>query len=448
LSRVAVVGGGLAGIAAALRCADRGAAVTLFERRQWLGGATFSFERNGVVLDNGQHVFLRCCTAYLDLVDRLGVRDRVVLQPRLDVPVLAPGGRSGRLRRGTLPAPLQLGGSLLRYPHLGALDKARLGRVVLDLRRLDLDDPSLDGESFGVWLRERGQGDDAIEGLWGLITLPTVNLPVDEASLALAATVFRLGLIDAADAADIGYATVPLREVHGDAAALALSVAGADVRLGTSVQAIDTDGASVALTVDGETFPADAVVVAVPHEAAAGLLPAGTLPPGVEPARLGSSPIVNVHVAYDRRVTDYPFAAAVRSPVQWVFDRTDAAGLDRGQLLAVSLSAAREHVSRSVAELRAVFEPALAELLPGARAARVRWLTATREPHATFRGVPGSARHRPAARTLHPRVLLAGAWTATGWPATMESAVRSGAEAAEAALLVAPPVGPVERVAA
>jgi squalene-associated FAD-dependent desaturase len=443
VTRVAVVGGGLAGVAAALACADRGASVTLLERRGWLGGATFSIEREGVVLDNGQHVFLRCCTAYRGLLDRLGVADRVVLQERLDVPVLAPGGRAGRLRRAPLPAPLQLAPALARYPFLSPREKAALGRAVLGLRRLRLDDPALDRVAFGDWLRAHGQGARAAEALWGLITLPTVNLPPEEASLALAATVFRLGLLDEADAADVGYAAVPLRELHGDAAARALAAAGVEVRLGARVLSVEPGPDAVAVATGDGTVEAAAAVVAVPHDEVGPLLPEGALPPGVEPARLGHSAIVNLHVAYDRRVTDLPLAAVVRSPVQWVFDRTASSGLRDGQLLVVSLSGADAYLGRSLADLRALLEPALAEVFPAARRARVRWAHATREPHATFRGAPGSARHRAGARTRHPRVLLAGAWTATGWPATMEGAVRSGEAAAEAALAGA--AGGVER---
>src|SRR5262249_42208634 len=148
----------------------------------------------------------------------------------------------------------------------------------------------------------------------------------------------------------------------------------------------------------------------------------------------GSSPIVNLHVVYDRVVTGHAFAAGVRTPVQWVFDRTRSAGLDQGQCLAVSLSGADAYISRSVEELRAEFLPALAELFPAARDAEVLSFFVTREPRATFRGVPGSAAHRPGAATRIPGLYLAGAWSDTGWPATMEGAVRSGIAAAEAAL--------------
>jgi uncharacterized protein with NAD-binding domain and iron-sulfur cluster len=181
------------------------------------------------------------------------------------------------------------------------------------------------------------------------------------------------------------------------------------------------------------------VVVATDHEAAARLLPESS---GVDRAallRLGRSPIVNLHAVFDRPVLGFPFAAAVRSPLQWIFDRTRAAAaggaLARGeQALAVSLSAADEWVGRSREELARVFLPALGELLPAARSARVRSFFATCERAATFAQLPGTARLRPGARTAHPALLLAGAWTATGWPATMEGAVRSGRTAARAAL--------------
>ena len=167
--RVAIVGGGLAGITAALDCAAAGARVTLLEVRPQLGGAAYSFERDGLRLDNGQHVFLRCCTAYTALLDRLGSRALTTMQPRLDIPVLAPGGRVARLRRSGLPAPLHLGGALARYSHLTPADRARAVRAALALRRLDPEDPRLDQRTFGAWLSEHGQRPAAVEALWDLI---------------------------------------------------------------------------------------------------------------------------------------------------------------------------------------------------------------------------------------------------------------------------------------
>jgi hydroxysqualene dehydroxylase len=435
MTRVVVVGGGLAGISAALSSADDGARVTLLEARSRLGGATFSIERDGLWLDNGQHVFLRCCTAYRDFLERVGVGDDVTLQPRLDIPVITPGGKVARLRRNGLPAPLHLAWAIARFGPLSRRDRLRLGPAILALRRLRLDDPSLDETTFGAWLAEHGQRSAAIEALWDLITLPTVNLPSAEASLALAAKVFQTGLLERADASDVGYARVPLQRLHGDAAARALAAAGAETQLRAKVSSL---GGGTTVSWSGRTIEADAVILAVPHEEAVELLPAGALRAGVEPSRLGSSPIVNLHVLYDRRVTDLSFAAGVHSPVQWVFDRTASAGLapdySSGQLLAVSLSGADAYADRSVEELRDEFVPALAELFPVMRTATVISFYVTREPRATVRGLPGTAAHRPGSVTNVRGLYLAGAWTDTGWPATMEGAVRSGLAAAREAL--------------
>jgi squalene-associated FAD-dependent desaturase len=448
--RVAVVGGGLAGIAAALDCADAGATVALLEVRPRLGGAAYSFERDGLLLDNGQHVFLRCCTEYRALLDRLGATGRTVLQERLDIPVLAPGRRAGRLRRNGLPAPLHLAGSLARYPHMAPRERLGAVRAALALGRLDPDDPALDGVTFGDWLGEHGQGEAAVTALWDLIGIPTLNLPAAEASLAQAAFVFRTGLLRSRDAGDVGYARVPLARVHDEPARAALSRAGVDVRLGWRAERIETSGRAVqgVASADGELLEADAVVLAVPHERAARLLPPGALADNGALAGLGVSPIVNLHVHFDRRVTELPMAAAVRSPVQWFFDRTEASGAERGQLLAVSLSAAREQAAMGVAELEARYVPALAELLPGACGARVERFVVTREHAATFRAAPGARALRPGAATGVEGLALAGAWTDTGWPATMEGAVRSGRAAARVALAaIARARPPLEAVA-
>jgi squalene-associated FAD-dependent desaturase len=425
------VGGGLAGITAALDCAASGHRVTLLEERGWLGGATFSVEKDGLWLDNGQHVFMRCCTAYRGLLERIGAQGGVTLQGRLDVPVVAPGGRTGHLRRSALPAPLQLAGAIARYPFLSLADKLRLGPAVLGLLRLRLGDPVLDSETFGAWLARHGQRDGALAGLWDLITLPTVNLPSAEASLALGAFVFKVGLLQEGDAADIGWATVPLRQLHHDRAGEALAAAGVEVRLRAQAASIEAGADGVTIRAPTGAIEADAVVVAVPH-LDVGRLVGSHLPDRIEPAALGTAGIVNLHVGYDRTVMPFPFAAGIRSPVQFVFDRTASAGQRDGQLLAVSLSGADDLASSTVDELRATFVPALAELFPAARGANVTSFFVTREPAATFRGAPGSARHRPGPTTGHPRIFLAGAWTDTGWPATMEGAVRSGTAAARA----------------
>lgn len=429
-----VVGGGLAGLAAALELADAGCSVALVERRRRLGGLTWSFERGGLSFDNGQHVFLRCCDAYRGFLGRIGATGDVVLQDRLSVPVVRPGGRSATIARRALPAPLHLAGAMARYGHLSLADRVRLGPAIAALRRLDPDDPALDGETFGHWLARHHQRQRAVEALWDLITLPTVNLPAAEASLAMGVKVFRTGLLDTADGADIGWAAVPLGVLHGERAASALAAAGVELVTGARVTALDPDPDGWRLSIDGgAALVAGAVVLAVPPTVAADLAPAGALPPL---ARLGTSPIVDVQLVLDRRVTDLPLFAAVDSPVQYVFDRTATAGLDprRGQVLALSLSGADTLVGCRPADLVARFTAALGTLLPGMARARVVDAVVTKEQAATFRATPGSAALRPSPGVVAPGLAVAGAWCATGWPATMEGAVRAGRSAAAALL--------------
>jgi predicted NAD/FAD-dependent oxidoreductase len=509
--KIVVVGGGLAGITAAIALSEVGADVTLAEARPRLGGATTSFSRGGLMVDNGQHVFLRCCVAYRGLLARLGMTGAVSLQDRFDVTVLAPGGRA-RLRRTALPGPLHMGQALMGYGFLSRAQRLRVARAALAMAALNPAKPELDRQRLGDWLAAHGQDERTRRLLWDLFTVSALNTGGDDANLSLAATVVKTALLGARDAADIGVPSVPLGVLHGQAAGALLARLGAQVRLNAKVAAIEVlpggpgprfrvrlagrrggdgppvggtapdgnpldgaapdgnplDGATpddaawhgaeldgAALDDVGEVIDADGVVLAVPPAVAARLAPAGTVSPGTvspgtawEPAAAGgghgppgqpgpeqwrelaTSPIVNVHVIYDRRVTRLPFAAAVDSPVQWVFDRTGSSGLRSGQYLAVSLSAADGYVDVPASALRERFLPAMADLFPAARDARVTDFFVTRERRATLRQVPGCERLRPGAATALPGLVLAGAWTDTGWPDTMEGAVRSGLNAA------------------
>jgi squalene-associated FAD-dependent desaturase len=472
-SKIVVVGGGLAGITAAIALREAGADVTLTEARPRLGGATASFSRGGLMVDNGQHVFLRCCVAYRGLLARLGMTGAVALQDRFDVTVLAPGGR-GRLRRTALPGPLHMGKALAGYSFLSVAQRLRVARAALAMAALNPAREDLDQQRLGDWLAARGQDERTRRLLWDLFTVSALNVDGDDANLALAATVVKTALLGARDAADIGVPSIPLGELHGQAAGAALARLGAQVRLGAKAVAVEVlpggpggrlrvrfaarpggdaadgtvqDGGgpgpeSTAPGGPGPVIDADGVVLAVPPAVAARLAPAavagtagepdaaGTGPGPAQWRELATSPIVNVHVIYDRRVTRLPFAAAVDSPVQWVFDRTGPSGLPSGQYLAVSLSAADGYVNVPASALRERFLPAMAELFPAAHDARVTDFFVTRERRATLRQVPGCERLRPGAATALPGLVLAGAWTDTGWPDTMEGAVRSGLNAA------------------
>ncbi|MDQ6782190.1 MAG: hydroxysqualene dehydroxylase HpnE [Actinomycetota bacterium] len=458
---VVVVGGGLAGLSAALHCADGGARVTVVERRRRLGGLTWSFDHDGRSVDNGQHVFLRCCHAYLGFLERIGSADDVTLQDRLDItvirPATAPQSRSAhrdsgtgrrcqaRITRNNLPAPAHLAASLLAYRLLPLVDRARLARAVLPLRHLDLHDPTLDDQTFGAWLAAHGQSARAITALWDLITVATVNLPAAEASLAMGAKVFQTGLLTDAGSADIGWSKIPLGVLHGQRAAAALHRAGAEVAYGELVVRIEPagpapthrPGGGFAVRTDARTLDADAVVVALPHHAVGAVLPAGTVAYQDRLGELGTSPIVDVHLTYDRTVTDLPLMAGVGTPLQWLFDRTASSGLEPGsaQYLAVSLSAAEAAMGRHPDDLVAEAARELPLVLPAAAGARLISSLVTKERTATFRAVPGTARLRAPARTAIPGLWLAGAWTDTGWPATMEGACRSGRAAGRGALL-------------
>jgi squalene-associated FAD-dependent desaturase len=331
--------------------------------------------------------------------------------------------------------------ALGRYPFLSRTERASVARPALAMRFVDPADPAADTQRFGDWLARRGQSERTRRALWDLFSVSALNIAGDDASLALAAVVVKTGLLGKNNAADIGVPTLPLGELHGDAGATLLAKLGGQVALSTKVSAIEPvsgGGFRIALA-QGDPVTADAVVLAVPHEKAAPLIPAGALPEQTVAgwAGLGASPIVNVHVIYDRPVMDLPFVAAIDSPVQWVFDRTSISGISASnhgrpgqQYLAISLSAADQFADTPVAELQEQFLPALAELFPAARDARVTEFFVTRERRATFRQTPGSGALRPKTATARPGLVLAGAWTDTGWPDTMEGAVRSGLAAA------------------
>ncbi len=444
--RVIVIGGGLAGMSAAIRLADGGRQVTVFEARPRLGGATYSFPRGELTVDTGQHVLLRCYRDHLALLASMEAEDLVRFQPRLDIPVLDPaGGRTARLRRSAhLPAPLHLVGALAGYRALSPIERLRAASAAAALGRVDPDDPANDLIPFGDWLRRHGQGPRVVHRLWRLIVVAALNIEPEEASLALAARVVRSGLLEDADGGDIGLPTVPLASLHDGPGRAAFARRGIRLHAGERVRAIDGAGGGVVVRTDSGETEADAVVVAVPHAQAARLVPEGAAPDRSGWGALGDAPIVNLHVLYDRPVLRLPFAAVLDSPVQWIFDRTAASGAGRGQYLVSSISAADRWIAQPADRIREEQLRALALLLPAARSARVLDAFVTREPRATFRQVAGSARHRPGTRTRWPSVVLAGAWTATGWPDTMEGAVRSGFAAASE-LLAQSAVGGSER---
>lgn len=418
--RVVVVGGGLAGLAAALDLLDGGAHVTLLEARPTLGGAVQTLpEREGdppPPPDNGQHVALGCCTEYLRFLDRIGQR-AAVKRLRLSMPVVDERGRVALLGAGAVPA--------LRYGHLSIAERLTLGLVV---RRLSgLDPAAHDGETFGGLLRRLGSSQRAIDRFWDVFIRPALNLPSDEASAALGLFTVQTALLGGADASDLLLPLVPLGEMHGDAAGRVLEQAGAIVRGKVRVGSLEP---GAVLTADGERIEADGIVVAVPADECARLL-------GEPAPRLGVSPIVSVHLHFNRQLLRPPLAALLESPAHWVFDRGRLTGHPpaHGQYLTVVSSGVPDLVAIRGRELVDTIAGALTERLGPAE---LLWSRVSREPEATFAGRPGTAGLRPGPATALPGVVRAGTWTATGWPATMEGAIRSGRTAAAALLQGAP----------
>ena len=487
-SHVVVLGGGLAGIAAACHLLDAGHPVTLVEKRPFLGGRAFSFFHSfvgdegqeaptaeslqsgegddagvpegretsaaGFPVDNGQHVFLGCCDYYIDFLRKLGTLDRAHLQPTLRVRVASPArngqrNRTGLLTAAPLPAPFHLLPSFVAYPHLGVKDKLLALYALLKIRFSNRHRPELEDQTFLQWLKDNGQTDRAIENFWDLIILPTLNDHVGDVSASMGMMIYQDGVISSRTGANVGYALVGLSDLMGNAAEEYIAARGGRLMLGKRVTEILVSGSrgrsigGVRLA-SGETVQGDVYLSALPFHTLPSVL---TSELNQEPffagiGRLTASPIVNVHIWYDREVMEPsspPFTAFVDSPLQWVFDKRSilassgaggAAGFD-GQYICISVSGAWDYADKPKEQIRQVFTQAMAEAFPRARDARVQQLLIVKST-ATFRCTPGSARLRPPNVTPVENLFLAGDWTDTGWPSTMESAVRSGAAAARA----------------
>jgi squalene-associated FAD-dependent desaturase len=399
--KVAVVGGGLSGLAAALELVDAGHEVTLVEARPTLGGAVQTLpERDGdppPPPDNGQHIALGCFTEYLAFLDRIG-EGGAYHRRRLELPVVDEDASVAAISRSPF--------SILRYRHLPFRERIRVARTLIALGRAEGED----GESFGALLRRLGASELQIDRFWDVFVRPALNLRTDEASAAMGVFTVRTALLGKAGAADVILPARPLGAMHGEAAGQALERKGANVRTGHRVESLDE-------------LDADAFVVALPPAESARLL--GEPEPALEP-----SPIVSVHLLFDRPILRASLAALLGSPAHWVFDRGELTGQappDGGQYLTV--------VSSGVPDLLEIRGRGLVDLMAGELTGRLGhaelvWSRVSREPYATVALRPGTQRERRGTETDRPNIVRAGAWTETGWPATMEGAVRSGLAAA------------------
>ncbi|HXG42494.1 MAG TPA: hydroxysqualene dehydroxylase HpnE [Dehalococcoidia bacterium] len=440
--RVIVIGGGLAGLAAACDLADAGLAVTVLERRPFLGGRAYSFldGRSGHEADNGQHVFLRCCREYIAFLDRLGVLEHTRLQPRLHLRVIDKLTGTSVLRASKAPPPLHLLGSFLRYRPLSLGEKLSAAYALFRLNALDRSrHPELDDVPFAEWLRAHGQSRHIMRVFWDLIVRPTLNEELEAVSTDLAAMVFQVGFLRDAEAAAIGYSRVGLSTLLEGAVRSYLARRGSEVRTGAAVRGLAvTDGRATGVVLEGgEVLTGDAVVAAVPPDALLALLPSALAgdPFFRRLAEFHFSPIVNVHLWYERPVMRHEFAAFLNSGLQWVFNKTLMWGQAGAlQHLDISLSAAHLWAEWPGRDLIEVMSKEVAAFFPAARTQTPAYALVVKQPQATFSPRPGVRRLRPGPVTSLQGLFLAGDWTDTGWPATMESAVRSGRAAAEAVL--------------
>ncbi len=417
-ARIAIVGGGLAGLSAAMRLKKAGARVEIFERSRLLGGRATSFEVDGRVVDNGQHVYLACCDAFEEFVAECGMADALYLQDRFDVRVFSKDGTQSRLRAAALPPPLHLLASFVSYRYLSVSSKFQIASALVALKLRPAG--ATHGESFASWLSRHGQSPQTVRAFWEPFLVPALNAPLNRMSAAEAAFVLSTAFLHDADAARFGYAKVPLASIMERAAAQADAVHRA-----TAVLAIEHRGGGVVLRLPDGEASFDAVVVAVSPRALAKMLPAdvaAALPPLDVYERFA---IMDVHLWYDGVPLDCNFAAILDSPVQWVFQKAPG-------YLCCSISAADEFVARPSAEMAQLAWREVQTAIPVLAQARLVRGAATRNPEGTYLAAAGA--RRPSAPTAVPNIALAGAWTATGWPDTMESAVRSGWAAADVLL--------------
>ncbi|MFN0012699.1 MAG: hydroxysqualene dehydroxylase HpnE [Phycisphaerales bacterium] len=420
-----VAGGGIAGIAAALRLAEAGVRVTLVETRKKLGGRATSFDdvRTGQRIDNCQHVALGCCVNYPDLLGRLGALDKV--RWTREQYWITRGGVVSVVRPRLLPAPLHFSLSMLGAKFIGAADLLALARIGPAIIRCDRS--RYRDITFAQFLRTHGQPQGLIDRFWSPVVVSACNLSCERVSAASALHVFQEGFFATTHAADMGVSTVPLLELY-DRAEAVLTRAGGTLRLGTGVNKLWPRGIE---TTTGERLEADAVVCALPFERAREVVDADLRNRDARFAameRMEHSPILGVHLVFDRAVMQLPHAVLVEAGTQWLFRKDEA-----GCVIHAVISAADEWmaldenaiVERVVADIRAYFPAAAGAVLLSGRPVK--------EKRATFAPTPNTEAHRPA--TVGPSgIILAGDYTDCGWPATMEGATRSGYTAAAAVL--------------
>jgi squalene-associated FAD-dependent desaturase len=435
---VAVVGGGLAGLAAGCALASAGMKVTLFERRPYLGGRASSYQHPGTgeVIDNCQHVLLGCCTNLIDFYQRTGVAGSIRWFERMTF--LEPGGRASEIGPSSLPAPLHTTPAFLRASCLEVADKVGIARAMMALAPAT---PRDTGESFLGWLNRHGQTVRAIERFWKPVLVSALNEEVDRVSVPYAAQVMRESFLKSAEAGRMGVPTVPLTDLYSAAGNYIRERQG-DVQFRTSAESFRAELSHVKLVVGEKEETFDYGVFALPFDSLERILPdsSASQPLRDALARFETSPITGIHLWFDRIISDLDHAVLLDRTIQWMFHKSRLQNRNsngHGSYVELVVSASNTLVDKSKQEIVDLAVSELREFFPAAREANLLKSTVIKEVHATYSPRPGIEADRPRPETVWPRVFLAGDWTATGWPATMEGAVRSGYLAAQSLARVA-----------
>ena len=418
MPRVAVIGGGLAGLATAAALGSAGFEVDIYESRNFLGGRATSWPVAGndsEIIDNCQHVLMRCCVNLLDLYNRLGATGKI--QFHREFHFIEPGGRTSLLKRGMLPAPAHFAGSFLKLKFLNLSDKIAIARAMNAIPRERRIRTDLDRITMLDWLKEKRQTPNAIERYWRQVLVSAINEELDRMAAAHGFQVFWLGMMARADSYEMGIPNVPLRELYDEES---LKRAG---RIQIHPRSVITSiTSSEGKVQSANEHSADYYVSALPFERLQPLIP--DLP--IDWTAFQHSPITGIHLWFDRPITNLPHATLLDRTIQWMFNKKE------GRHIQVVVSA-----SRSMVEMpkEAVIELALrelAEFFPAVAEAKLEKAQVIKEVRATFSARPGLEALRPTSITHLKNFFLAGDWTRSGWPATMEGAVRSGYLAAEA----------------
>ena len=436
-----VVGAGFAGLSAAVRLTRRGARVLVVEARARLGGRATAFpdRETGELVDNGQHILLGCYTETFAFLREIGAEHHVRLQPQLGVTMIDRAGRRSRLACPRLPAPFHLVAGILDWDALSWRDRLAVAGMATPLNnaRRELKPGSgvkaaSPDETVENWLIRNGQTARIREMLWDPLAIAALNQPTDQAAAPTFARVLAEMFGRDPRAAAIALPTKPLHLMYAEPAREYLERHGGTVLTGATAKVALQAGAAAGVRVGADVYEARHVISAVPWFGLAALFdetPAVFVDVVARAGRMASSPIVTVNLWFDRRVIDEPFIGLPGRAMQWVFDKRLVFGEEASHLSLVS-SGAASILAKTNEELIAAALEEIFEAMPEARAARLVRATVVREPRATFSLAPGQPQ-RPAAETGIRGFLLAGDWTDTGLPATIEGAVRSGHRAAE-----------------